>query len=128
MRKYRRVMIIVVIVAAVALLIARMPSGFSTDLSRVGDDVVTVVLVHDHNFVASMEMLADVNRVRDEFEPEVEFLVADPNHPNGRAFIERHGLQVITLYVFDAAGNLRAERPQQGDVDSLRRFLEDHTR
>ncbi len=128
MRKYRRVMIIVVIVAAVALLIARMPSSFSTDLTQVGAGIVTVVLVHDHNFVASMEMLADVNRIRDEFEPDVEFLVADPNHPDGRAFMERHGLQIIRLYVFDAAGNLRAERAHQGDVDSLRRFLNDHRR
>lgn len=127
MRKYQRVMIIVVIVAAVVLLIAQMPSGFSTDLSRVGDDIVTVVLVHDHNFVASTEMMAELNRVRGEFEPEVEFLVADPNHPNGRAFIERHGLEIIRLYVFDAAGNLRAERTHQDDSDSLRRFLDDHT-
>ncbi|MCC5888817.1 MAG: hypothetical protein JJT88_20450 [Gammaproteobacteria bacterium] len=120
-------MIIVVIVAVVALLISRMPSGFSSDLSRVGDDIVTVVLVHDHNFVASIELMDKLNRVRGEFEPEVKFLVADPNHPDGRAFIQTHDLAIIRLYVFDAAGNLRAERRHQGDIQSLRRFLKDNT-
>ncbi len=127
MRKYRRVMIIIVILAVVALLISRMPSGFSSDLSRVGDDIVAVVLVHDHNFVASIELMDNLNRVRGEFEPEVKFLVADPNHPKGRAFIQRHDLEVVRLYVFDAAGQLRAERSHQGDIDSLRRFLQANT-
>lgn len=128
MGKYRPVVIIIVIVAAVALLISRMPSGFSTDLSRVGDDIVTVVMVHDHNFVSSIELMDDLNRVRGEFEPDVAFLVADPNHPDGRAFIQRHDLGVVRLYVFDAAGHLRAERPRHDGVDSLRRFLQENTR
>lgn len=127
MRKYRRVMIIIVIVAVVALLISRMPSGFSSDLSRVGDGSITVVVVHDHNFVDSMELMDNLNRVRGDFEPEVEFLVASPHHPDGRTFIQQHDLEVIRLYVFDAAGHLRAERTHQGDIDSLRRFLQDHT-
>jgi len=121
-------MIIIVIVAAVALLIARMPSGFSTDLSRVGDGAVTVVMVHDHNFVDSVELMDALNRVRGDFEPDVVFLVADPNHPDGRAFIQRHDLGIIRLYVFDAAGSLRAERATHDGVDSLRRFLQANTR
>lgn len=129
MGKYGRIiLILIVVVAVVALLVSRMPRGFSTDLSRVGDNIVTVVMVHDHNFVESATLMEDLNRVRSEFEPGVKFLVVDPNHPGGAAFMRQHDLETVRLYVFDTAGHLRAEQTAHDDVDSLRRFLQENTR
>ena len=118
--------VVILIVAVVALAVSRLPGGFSTDLARVGGGTVTVVMVHDHNFVSSVELMEALNRVRDDFEPEMQFLVADVNHPNGAAFKRERNLEVVSLYVFDPQGERVGERLVHDDLESLRAFLENH--
>jgi hypothetical protein len=111
--------ILLVIVVAVSLL----PRGFSQDLSLIGKGTNVVVLVHDSNVIQSGETMAAMNEVRDEYDGQLVFVVADIMTPAGSAFANKHALQPTAL-VFFAANGERLEinyAPQVGET--LRHLL-----
>ena len=113
------IFILLVIVVAVSLL----PRGFSQDLSLIGKGTNVVVLVHDSNILQSGETMAAMNEVRDEYEGQLEFVVADIMTPAGGAFVNKHGLQPTALVFFNTNGE-RLEinyAPQVGET--LRHLL-----
>lgn len=106
MKRYVRPLIIVAIIALVAVMVRLLPTGYDTDLTRVGSGQPTAVLIHDPNIVQSGNLMHAVDRVRADYEPDVAFLVADQNLDNGAAFATRQGLSIATLAVFSAQGDL----------------------
>lgn len=101
-----------------------LPSGFSSDLDRIGQGRPAVVIVHDHNYVESVELMENLDAVRGPYEPEVDFLVADLNHPDGAAFADRHEVSAVTLLVFDGQGERIGMRTGRARAPELRAWLE----
>jgi hypothetical protein len=81
------------------------------------------VLIHDPNIVQSGNLMHAVDRVRGDFEPQLAFLVADQNLENGAAFSARHGLQIATLALYAADGNLIDVYRGPPDSPTIRNWL-----
>jgi hypothetical protein len=126
MRRFLRIATVLIVLALLLFLLTRLPVGYDTDVSQVGDGRPTAVLVHDHNYVESVDLMNTLDGVRREFEPEVLFLVADLNRPNGREFVDRHDLDAVMLVLFDAQGERLAEHSGRASAAELRRFLAEH--
>jgi hypothetical protein len=107
-------------------LLTRLPTGYGTDLSQVGEGRPVAVLVHDHNFVESVDLMNTLDGVRGAFEPRVLFLVADLNHPNGREFAGRHELDAVMVALFDERGEHIGSHSGRAGAEELRRFLAEH--
>jgi hypothetical protein len=85
-------------------LVLSLPRGLSTDLTRIGQGKPALVMIHDHNFVESLNLMQSVNAVRGDYDGALVFLVADPNTPQGRGFMEAQGMDAVALVLFDAGG------------------------
>jgi hypothetical protein len=117
------IILLVAVLAIIAYAFTLLPRGYDTDVSRVGQGHPAAVLVHDHGIVQSMELMAALDAVRDEFESEMLLIVANPYHPDGEAFVEVHGLPPVALVRFDADGRLTHRFIGTPDPESVRRFL-----
>lgn len=94
------------LVILVAWLAITQMSGrpMSTDLSQVGQGQPAVVLAFENYSPASMEAISQLNRLRGDYEPELQFLVADLGTPDGRAFSAGIGLSPASAVLLDSKG------------------------
>ncbi len=112
-------LILMITLFAVSLL----PRGFSGDTSIIGKGTPVLLLVHDDNILQSGETMAVMNKIRNEYAERLEFVVADINTPEGKAFTQRNGYMAAALVFYSADGrNLRTLYSSQ-TVESLRQEL-----
>lgn len=105
-RPWRGFAITVVIIAiAVAVMIFNSPRGFEVDLTKIGSGQPTLVMVYDPNLVISSEQIYEMNQMRDEFEAELQFLLADIGYPEAREFMEQYKARPAMLLIFAADGS-----------------------
>lgn len=88
------------IVAAVMLL----PKGFKSDLSVIGQGSPVVVLAHNKDSVQSLNLMSMLNKVRADYEGQMEFRVVDNGTPQGRAFISKQQVNLGALLLFGPDG------------------------
>lgn len=125
-RRLVRPLVIAAVVAAVAFSVTLLPRGYDTDLSQVGAGRAALVIVHDPNIVQSGNLMHALDRVRDEFEERLRFLVADQNLGDGRAFAAMHDLRAATLALFGADGDLLDVYADAGEPEPIRVWLSEH--
>lgn len=107
----------------VATVVMNLPRGFGDDLTRIGKGKAAVVLVRDKDSVESFNLMETLNKVRDRFNGNVEFLLTDFNTPEGRAFMSQYGAQRITAVVFDANGNKVTVLSPSQTADSMQQAI-----
>jgi len=122
-RLWPKLLILILIVGFIAGAIALLPRGYSQDLSLIGKGSNVVVLVHDHNKVASLETMNAMNTLRGDYEGKVNFLVADLFTPRGRKFAETHGIESTALVFFAPNGEKLGVFHGQQDAELLRKNL-----
>lgn len=128
MRHANRLVASLAVIALLGATFLMMPRGYDTDLSSIGGGRPAAVLVHDPQYIVSMDMMESLNRLRGDFEPDVLFLLADVNVPQGRKFAQEQSADFGTLVLFDADGRrLAAHSAETGDA-ALRALLEKHYR
>ncbi len=93
--------ILLLIAAAAAM---NLPRGYSDDLSRIGKGKAVVVLVHNKNSPESIELMQVLDDVRGKYSGRVEFLLTEPNTPQGSAFMAASNAPQVSLVLFDANG------------------------
>ncbi len=86
------------------LAIWNLPRGYSVDLSQIGKGTNIVVQVHEHNLVSSTDLMESLSKVRGEYDGVIEFVVADLNLAEGRAFAKMHNVDAVTLLFFASDG------------------------
>jgi hypothetical protein len=119
-------LVLVLIVLAAWGLIRMLPQGFSTDLSLVGAGERAVVLVHDHNFVESVELMEALDGVRQRHPEAMHYLVADLNTPRGTRFADLYDVDAVTLILFDQHGNRVATLRGRQGRDEVEAWLQDN--
>lgn len=127
-RHIPRILTILAVIAVLGLMLALMPPGYDTDLSQIGQGRPAVVLVHDPGFVSSVELMGSVNRLRGDYEPEMLFLLADLNIPQGRQFAAEQSVDFGVLVLFGADGRRLASHTGRSGEPGLREFLEGYER
>lgn len=112
-------LILMITLFAVSLL----PRGFSDDTSIIGKGTPVLLLVHDDNILQSGETMVVMNKIRNEYAERLEFVVADINTPEGRAFAQRNGYMPAALVFYSADGRNLQTRYSSQTVESLQREL-----
>ena len=118
----RIIILLVCLVAVFAVLL--LPKGFSDDLSRIGQGLPAVVLMHDRNSVKSQALMELLNSIRSDYAGRIEFLAIDIDSREGRVFSRRQAVGGAMLLCFDARGTRRALLDQTVDMKSLRSVLD----
>lgn len=102
--KLIKLAVVLAVCGILAFAVSLLPKGFKDDLSLIGQDSVSVVLVHDKNLVASTKMMELLNKVRSEYEGKVLFLAVDIDTPTGNRFSREQRVGVVDLVIFDGNG------------------------
>jgi hypothetical protein len=113
-----------VIVGLVAFVIAMLPKSFSEDLSRIGSGANVVVLVHNKNAIESQHLMDLLNAVRGDYAPQIEFLVADVDTDNGKAFMRTQQVGAAVLLLFGPDGTRHGVLSGPLDKAGLRAALD----
>ena len=108
------------ILAGLAFAAALLPRGFSDDLSRIGQGGNVVVLIHNKDSVQSLDLMTLADAVRSDYAGKAEFLVADTNSGQGRAFIRGQQADGYLLLFFGPDGTRRGALQQVKDEQALR--------
>ncbi len=117
-----KVIVLALIAGFICVALLLLPRGFSDDLSQIGKGSNVVVLVHDHETATSQELMNVINKVRDEYEGRVKFLVADKYAPEGKVFLRSYGIDSVALVFFAPDGKrLDTLYMPRADPDALRR-------
>jgi|GEM_PF-1738365 len=118
--------VILVLLLLAWLMLRLLPAGFSTDLGMVGSGEPAIVLVHDHNYVESVDLMDSLGHVRDRHPDAMLYLVADLNTPRGERFAEQYDLDAVTLILFDSHGNQVAQTAGRKSPGEIERWLKGH--
>lgn len=122
-RLWPKLLILALILGFAAIATLLLPRGFSDDLSLIGKGGNIVVLVHNHDTTNSMELMITMNKLRDEYDGRVKFLVADKFAPEGIKFVETYAIDSVALVFFAPDGARLDTLYTQQDENSLRHNL-----
>jgi len=113
-------LVMVITLFAISLL----PKGFSGDTSLIGKGKPVLLLVHEDNILQSGETMVVMNQIRNEYANRLEFVVADINTPEGRAFANTNGFMATALALYAANGQHLKTLYAAQTADSLRQELD----
>ena len=99
-----KLLMLVFTLAIIGVFAWNLPRGYSGDLSQIGQGKNIVVQVHDHYLVASSQLMENLHRLRGEYEGKVEFIVADLQVAEGKAFAKTYNVDAVTLLLFAPDG------------------------
>jgi flagellar basal body-associated protein FliL len=122
--KLTTLIIILAVVAILAIAVMMLPKGFKDDLSLIGQGKVSVVLTHDKNIVASVEMMETLNAIRADYEDKVEFLAVDIATPVGNGFMRDQAVGPVVLVVFNADGTRQQVLRGDSNASQVRAVLD----
>lgn len=88
---------------------SRVQAGIAEgDLSRLGNGMPTIVQIHDPQCSSCRTLQRQTRMALDEFEDDqLQYLVANLDHPDGRQFAAGYGVGRVTLLLFDGRGGMR---------------------
>ena len=109
--------------AFLAIAIMLLPKGFNDDLSKIGQGIPAVVLVHDKGSMGSLNLMALLNKVRPDYTDKVKFIVVNINSKEGKMFREQHNIDGIVLVLFSHKGIKRGTLANSNDEAELRSEL-----
>ena len=115
---------IAAIVAGLVFAAAMLPRGFSGDLTRVGRGANVAVLIHSKNSVQSQDLMTLANAVRADYAGRAEFLVADTDSDDGKAFVREQQTGDNILIFFGPDGARRGALKRVKDEKDLRLALD----
>jgi hypothetical protein len=122
--KLTTLIIILAVVGIMAIAVMMLPKGFKDDLSLIGQGKVSVVLTHDKNIVASVEMMETLNAIRADYEDKVEFLAVDIATPVGNGFMRDQAVGPVVLVVFNADGTRQQVLRGDSNASQVRAVLD----
>ncbi|MDZ7593875.1 MAG: hypothetical protein U0932_04420 [Thiobacillus sp.] len=103
-RPWSKWMTLMLLLATGLFVIKQLPSGYSSDLDRIGQGRNTVVLIHDKMSANTLHVMEAVDAIRGDYADDIEFLVADVNTPESAAFIRQQNVNGATILMFAADG------------------------
>lgn len=96
----------------------------STNLSVIGQGHPVLVLAYENFSPTGGAALDRLREIRDEYEPRLQFVVADLGTPQGRAFANRFGLNDGQKMFIDSDGEAMVIAHHNGGVGELRAIID----
>ncbi len=109
-----------VIVLLLAVAFTLLPRSLPTDFSVVGKGINAVVQMYDPNVLRSTETASAINKVRDDYIGQLEFVVVQIGTPTGRRLSQTYGIDTAALLFFDGNGKILNILQSSQDAKSLR--------
>lgn len=106
--KHNLLAMLLVLAGLAAFAWSVMPPLYSTDLSLVGKGKPVVVMTYDNDNVASMNLVESFNQLRDQYQGQVEFVMADMSIAAGEEFADMHRVSSATAIFFAANGERKS--------------------
>jgi len=115
---------IAVIIVLLGIAVFMLPKGYNDNLSLIGHGSNVVVLIQNKGASQSMDLINLLNRVRNDYEGKVTFLIADSDTPEGKAFEQQQKLDSSVLVLFAPDGTRLKVLDYNIDEKSLRTALD----
>lgn len=115
---------IVIMIALLAFVISKLPQGYSNDISKIGKGTNVTVLVHNKGDVSSLNTMALLDGIRNDYSGQIEFLVMDIETPEGKIFTQQQQIYTSALVLFSPEGKRIKVLMGIKDADNLRIALE----
>ena len=112
-----------VIAILLVLIVAKLPKGYSDDLSKIGQGKNIVVLIHNKESTTSLTLVSYLDQVRGDYSDTLEFLMLDMQSPEGARFAQSLRLRGATLVPYLADGKRLDPIFGIENVDDLRTKL-----
>jgi len=97
---------------------------YPTDLNLVGKGKPALVLVYDVNTAGGMMVMELLKPLREEYDGQVEFLVASMGLPDGRAFAQHYKISSGAVVFFLANGTHSSTMRAPDSTQELRKYIE----
>lgn len=95
------------------------------DLSRVGNGTASIVQVHDPQCQLCLALQKEARQALESLDGDrPDYVIADIRTDKGLRFANKHGVQHVTLLLFDKAGNLRQVINGQRGSSELRQAFQ----
>lgn len=114
------IIVTVVFIAAMAsLALLNLPKGIDMDLDKIGTGKPAVVFVYDSNLSVSGMQTEAMNKLRDDYDEKLNFLVADVGRPQARDWLQRNQARAAELFFFDAQGSIQQRQSAPLSAEEL---------
>lgn len=111
------------IAALVAALLLNAPRGFDVSIDQIGNGTPALVFVYDSNLTVSGSQTAQINKIRDNFDGRLQFLLADVGRPDAQRFVSQYQTGPGALLLFEANGSLTATERGLLEAPALEQWL-----
>jgi len=122
--KYNLIAVFLVIAGLVILAGTLFPPSYSTDLSLIGKDKPSVVIVYDSDNLSSIQLVESMNPIKLQLDGAIHFLLADVNSPNGGAFQRSVGVHDGTALFYSRTGEKLFELNGSRETNELHSIIE----
>lgn len=95
---------ILLIILVLGYGVSLLPTGYSEDLSDIGSGKNVVVLIHNKEGVHSLNLMNQVDAIRDDYAGRIEFRIAESGTPKGAEFAKRNMADEAMLVMFQGDG------------------------
>jgi len=110
---------ILLIVLALGYGVTLLPTGYSEDLSDIGSGKNVVVLIHNKEGVHSLNLMNQVDAIRDDYAGRIEFRIAESGTPMGAEFAKRNMAGDAMLVMFQGDGTTVGRIAIQDSTEKL---------
>jgi len=90
----------------ITLAVLFLPSGFSNDISKIGQGSKVVVFAYNNGTTNSMSMMNSMEQIRSSYSGRLEFLAVSVSAPIGKKFLKDYNVEQSTLVLFNADGSI----------------------
>ncbi len=113
-------------VVGVALAAFKQQYDIAHDLTVIGNGAPAVVQIHDPNCQLCQRLRRNAESAMRGLGDQLQYRIADIKTLPGRRLQQRHGVQHVTLLLFDSDGELRNVLSGVKDAETLRRAFRAH--
>jgi len=97
------------------------------DLTKIGNGIPTIVQIHDPQCPLCQALQKEARTALDAFEDgELQYLVANIRQDKGRSLASKHGVQHVTLLLFDGKGERKETLSGSNTSDALEQAFRRH--
>jgi len=107
-----------------ALAVLFLPSGFSNDISKIGNGKKVAVFAYNNGTTTSMDMMNIMEHVRSSYADKFEILAVSISAPIGKKFLQDYNVEQSTLVLFRGDGSIVSTLHATGDETLLRQTLD----
>jgi len=97
---------ILLVIIGMVVGIKLLPTGYSEDLSVIGSGNNVVVLIHNKEGVRSLNLMNQVDEIREDYKGRIEFRIAETGTREGGLFAQKHLSSGATLVLLNGDGSV----------------------